>query len=167
MFLHFTLVLPYNKKPFSYGLNRALLLEALTDQVCMIVSIDWRSPAIVLLVLQANEVCPFASNQNKERQRPKASHNGVLIVEGEVEGNIDDWIPFVEPVILLWMLNSGSMNGLIYVTGFGKTDPNCTFGISRITNLKYLTLCESLLLGCSHAKLQYSYSSYLAIVCSR
>ena len=80
----------------------------------MIVSIDWRSPAIVLLVLQANEVCLFASNQNKEHQRPKASHNSVLIVEGEVEGNIDDWIPFVEPVILLWMLNSGSMNGLTY-----------------------------------------------------
>ena len=39
----------------------------------------------------------------------------------------------------------------IYVTGFWKTDPNRTFGISRITNLKYLTHCESLLLGCSHA----------------
>ena len=38
----------------------------------------------------------------------------------------------------------------IYVTGFWKTDPNRTFGISRITNLKYLTHCESLLLGCSH-----------------
>ena len=38
-----------------------------------------------------------------------------------------------------------------YVTGFWKTDPNRTFGISRITNLKYLTHCESLLLGCSHA----------------
>ena len=37
------------------------------------------------------------------------------------------------------------------VTGFWKTDPNRTFGISRITNLKYLTHCESLLLGCSHA----------------
>ena len=41
----------------------------------------------------------------------------------------------------------------LYVTGFWKTDPNRTFGISRITNLKYLTHCESLLLGCSHAKL--------------
>ena len=40
----------------------------------------------------------------------------------------------------------------IYVTGFGKTNPNYTFGILRITNLKYLTHCESLLLGCSHAK---------------
>ena len=40
----------------------------------------------------------------------------------------------------------------IYVTSFGKTDPNRTFGISRITNLKYLTHCESLLLGCSHTK---------------
>ena len=38
-----------------------------------------------------------------------------------------------------------------YVTGFGKTDPNRTFGISRITNLKYLIHSESLLLGCSHA----------------
>ena len=40
---------------------------------------------------------------------------------------------------------------IINVTGFWKTDPNRTFGISRITNLKYLTHCESLLLGCSHA----------------
>ena len=32
-----------------------------------------------------------------------------------------------------------------------KTDPNRTFGISRITNLKYLIHSESLLLGCSHA----------------
>ena len=39
----------------------------------------------------------------------------------------------------------------INVTGFWKIDPNRTFGISRITNLKYLTHCESLLLGCSHA----------------
>ena len=39
-----------------------------------------------------------------------------------------------------------------YVTGFGKTDPNCTFGISRITNLKDLIHCESLQLGCSHDK---------------
>ena len=38
----------------------------------------------------------------------------------------------------------------INVTGFRKTDPNCSFGISRITNLKYLTHSESLLLGCSH-----------------
>ena len=37
------------------------------------------------------------------------------------------------------------------MTGFGKTDPNRTFGISRITNLKYLIHSESLLLGCSHA----------------
>ena len=40
-----------------------------------------------------------------------------------------------------------------FVTGFWITDPNRTFGILRITNLKYLTHCESLLLGCSHAKL--------------
>ena len=44
-----------------------------------------------------------------------------------------------------------SCHAVIYVTGFGKTDPNRTFGISRITDLKYLTHCESLLLGCSHA----------------
>ena len=36
------------------------------------------------------------------------------------------------------------------VTGFGKTDPNRTFGITRITNLKYLIHRESVLLGCSH-----------------
>ena len=40
----------------------------------------------------------------------------------------------------------------VRVTGLRKTDPNLTFGISRITNLKYLTHCEYLLLGCSHAK---------------
>ena len=39
----------------------------------------------------------------------------------------------------------------VYVTGFRKTDPNRTFGISIITNLKYLTHCESVLLGCSRA----------------
>ena len=39
----------------------------------------------------------------------------------------------------------------IVVAGFGKTDPNRTFGILKIINLKYLTHCESLLLGCSHA----------------
>ena len=39
------------------------------------------------------------------------------------------------------------------VTGFMKTDPNHTFGISRITNLKHLTHYESLLLGYSHAKI--------------
>ena len=51
------------------------------------------------------------------------------------------------------------------MTGFRKTDPNCTFRISRITNLKYLTHCESLLLGCSHAKfVVYSYNTYLASV---
>ena len=33
-----------------------------------------------------------------------------------------------------------------------KTDPNSTFGISNITNLKYLFPCKSLVLGCSHAK---------------
>ena len=41
---------------------------------------------------------------------------------------------------------------IINVTGFRKTDPNGTFGILRITNLKYLTHYEFLLLDCSHAK---------------
>ena len=41
---------------------------------------------------------------------------------------------------------------ITYVTGFMKTNPNCTFGILQIINLKYLLCCESLLLGCSHAK---------------
>ena len=41
----------------------------------------------------------------------------------------------------------------IYVTDFRKTDPNHTYDISKITNLKYLIHCESLLPGCSHAKL--------------
>ena len=40
----------------------------------------------------------------------------------------------------------------VYMTGFKKTDPNGTFGISRIAYLKYLTHCESHLLGCSHTK---------------
>ena len=51
--------------------------------------------------------------QRKERGSPKASYNSVL-VEGKVEGNIDDWFPFVEPFILLWMLNGGSMYRSIY-----------------------------------------------------
>ena len=38
----------------------------------------------------------------------------------------------------------------LIVTGFIKTDPNCTFGILAITNLNYLTHCESVVLGCSH-----------------
>ena len=39
------------------------------------------------------------------------------------------------------------------VTGFRKTNPTRLFGISRITDLKYLTHCESRhLLGCNHAK---------------
>ena len=41
---------------------------------------------------------------------------------------------------------------IIIVTGCRKTDPNRTFGISRITNFKYLTHCESILLRYSHAK---------------
>ena len=44
-----------------------------------------------------------------------------------------------------------SKETFLYLTGFRKTDPNCTFGILRITNVKYLTHCESLLLGCNHA----------------
>ena len=43
-----------------------------------------------------------------------------------------------------------------YVTDFRKTDPKGTLIIwyfeMRITNLKYSTHCESLLLGCSQAK---------------
>ena len=38
------------------------------------------------------------------------------------------------------------------MTGFRKTDPNRTFGILRITNLKSLTHCKSLVLGCNHTK---------------
>ena len=45
-------------KHFSF--IRMLWLEVLTDQVCVIVSIDWRSPATILLVLQANEMSLFA-----------------------------------------------------------------------------------------------------------
>ena len=49
------------------------------------------------------------------------------------------------------LLNSltdvNNLNLNTYVTGFRKTDPNRTFGILRITNLKYLTHCESLLLA--------------------
>ena len=50
----FYMLLPYSKKTF-FDLNRALWLKALTDQACMIVSINWRTPATILLVLQANE----------------------------------------------------------------------------------------------------------------
>ena len=76
----------------------------------MIVSINWRIPATILLFLQANQMSLLLSKLRKERQRPKASYNSVL-VEGELEGNIDDWFPFVKPFVLLWMLNSGSMYG--------------------------------------------------------
>ena len=48
MFLHITIVLPYSRKMF-FCLNRALWCQA-TDQVCVIVSITWRSPATILLV---------------------------------------------------------------------------------------------------------------------
>ena len=48
-------------------------------------------------------------------------------------------------------LTGWSINWLC-VTGSMKTDPNHTFGISRINNLKYLIHCESLVLGYSHAK---------------
>ena len=53
--------------------------------------------------------------------------------------------------VLYGILIISNGGGSTYVTGFRKTDSNCTFGILRITNLKYLTHCESLLLGCSHA----------------
>ena len=74
------------RKPFC----RALWLEVLIDQACVIASIDWRTPVTILLVLQANEQVILLSNWRKEHQRPKAqiriSYNSVL-----VEGNIDDW----------------------------------------------------------------------------
>ena len=77
-----------------FGLNRALWLEVLTDQVCMIVLIDWRTSATILLVLQANEWVVLLSNQRRKHRRPKArekaSYNSVL-----VEGNIDDWFCYL------------------------------------------------------------------------
>ena len=39
-----------------------------------------------------------------------------------------------------------------YVTDLRKTNANHTIGILRITTLKYLTHCESLVLSCIHAK---------------
>ena len=41
----------------------------------------------------------------------------------------------------------------LYVTGFGKTIPNRTFGFSRNTDLKYFNHCGSLMLYCSHTRL--------------
>ena len=74
----------------NLGLNRVLWLAALTDQACVIVSIDWRTSATILLVLQANEWVVLLSNRRKEHRKPKewakASYNSVL-----VEGNIDNW----------------------------------------------------------------------------
>ena len=71
-----------------------LWLEALTDQACVIVSIDWRTPTTILFALQANEWVVLLHNRKKEHQRPKArakaSYNGVL-----VEGNIDDWFCYL------------------------------------------------------------------------
>ena len=40
----------------------------------------------------------------------------------------------------------------IFAPGFRKTDLNHTFGMPKITNLKYSTDCESLVLGCSNDK---------------
>ena len=60
----------------------------------MIVSIDWRTPATILLVLQANECVISLSNWRKEHRRlkvqAKALYNSVL-----VEGNIDDWFRYL------------------------------------------------------------------------
>ena len=39
----------------------------------------------------------------------------------------------------------------VYVTGF-KKNTNRTFGDLRITGLKCLTYCETLVLGCNHTK---------------
>ena len=56
VFLHITLVLPYGKRMcLSISLIRALWLEALTDQACVIASINWRTPATILFALQPNE----------------------------------------------------------------------------------------------------------------
>ena len=40
---------------------------------------------------------------------------------------------------------------ILYVTGFAKTVPNRTFGISRNTELKYSSHCSTFMLDCSHA----------------
>ena len=60
----------------------------------MIVSIDWGTPATILLVLQANERVVLLSNRRKEHRKPKArakaSYNS-----GLVEGNIDDWFHYL------------------------------------------------------------------------
>ena len=50
-------------------------------------------------------------------------------------------------------LRSSEISKPLFKTGFMKTDPYHTFGILRITNFKYLTHRESLLLHCSHDKL--------------
>ena len=55
-----------------------------------------------LFVLLANEVSLLLSNQNKECRRPKSLHNDVL-VEGEVKGNIDNWLPFVKTSVRFGM----------------------------------------------------------------
>ena len=54
----------------------------------------------------------------------------------------------------------------LYMTGFRKTDPNRTFGILRITNLKYSADCESLLLGSTHGEftIQLQQLQYLGSV---
>ena len=66
----------------------------MTDQACVIVSIDWRTPATILLVLQANERVVLLRNRRKEHRKPnaraKASYNSVL-----VEGNIDNWLRYL------------------------------------------------------------------------
>ena len=77
-----------------FWLKQSTWLKALTDQAYVIVSTDWRTPEIILLVLQANEWLVLLSNRRKEHQRPKAwakaPHNSAL-----VEGNIDNWFHYL------------------------------------------------------------------------
>ena len=78
---------------------------------------------------------------------------GVYKCDGMVRGKDvykNAWTPLTDKMHK-WILLEDNEHDK-YVTGFRKTDPNHRFGISRITNLKYLTHCKSLLLCCSNAK---------------
>ena len=51
------------------------------------------------------------------------------------------------------------------MTGFKKTDPNCTFGISRITNLKIQPTVNLFCQTAAMLNLQCSYNSYVFSQC--
>ena len=129
-----------------FDLNRALWLEALTDQACVIVSIDWMTPVTILLVLQANEWVVSLSNRRKEYQRSKArakaSHNNVL-----VEGNIDNLFRYLSNHLFCF----GCLAVVIHMDKYKWININIYIYI-------YIYICKSsiIALPCAIRKIKHS-----------